>query len=63
MFIGPTKLTRTDKVSYIKRGGSINFIWCDAPIKTNAQGIGLRAVNGYPKEATNTYECIIYKST
>ena len=54
MFIGPTKLTRTDEVSYIKRGGSITFIWSYVPTKANTQGIGRRGSEWLSSKATNT---------
>ena len=54
MFIGPTKLTKTDKVSYIKRGGSITSIWSYLLTKANAQGIGRRGSEWLSSKATNT---------
>ena len=54
MSIGPTKLTRTDAVSYTKRGGTITLIWSHAPTKTNTQGIGQRGSEWLSSKATNT---------
>ena len=53
MFIGPTKLTKTDKVSYIKRGGSITSIWSYVPTKANTQGSGRRGSEWLSSKATN----------
>ena len=54
MFIVPTKLTRTDEVSYIKRGGSITSICSYLLTKANAQGIGRRGSEWLSSKATNT---------
>ena len=48
-------------IKYIIKNAEVhNLNKVHAPIKTYPKGIGLRAVNGYLKEATNTNERIRY---
>ncbi|MEG1132158.1 MAG: hypothetical protein RSD77_07560 [Romboutsia sp.] len=53
MSISHTKLTRTDAVSYTKRGGTTILIWSNAPTKTRTQGIGRRGSEWLSSKATN----------
>ncbi|HBH3615376.1 TPA: hypothetical protein KSK08_003502 [Clostridioides difficile] len=53
MSIGPTKLTRSDAVSYIKRGGRLSLFGAMHPTKNNTQGIGRRGSEWLSSKATN----------